>query len=119
MSDVQEARAAAAITHDNIVTIYRVGEFGGMPYMAMQYLEGCSLYSYVISKKKSRLEMPQIVRLVREMALGLAAAHSRGLVHRDIKPSNIWLESPRGRVKLLDFGIATQAGPTRGHLPVQ
>ena len=56
--------------------------------------------------------LPHVLRIARETALGLAAAHVLGLVHRDIKPANLWLEAPNGRVKVLDFGLA-QAGRTR------
>ena len=103
---VREARAAAALKHDNIITIYHVGEDQGVPYLAMELLEGGTL--------QQRLEYPKplalgaAVRIAREIAAGLAAAHARGVVHRDIKPANIWLESPKGRVKILDFGLARQ-----------
>jgi serine/threonine protein kinase len=103
---VREARAAAALKHDNIITIYQVGQDQGIDYLAMELLEGGTL--------QQRLEYPKplglgaAVRIAREIAQGLAAAHARGVVHRDIKPANIWLESPKGRVKILDFGLARQ-----------
>ncbi len=101
---LREARAAAGITHDHIVTIYEADEHGGTPFMAMQLLQGYPLDAYL--KKHPRLSVGELLRIGREMALGLAAAHSVGLVHRDIKPGNIWLEAPNGRVKILDFGLA-------------
>jgi WD40 repeat protein/serine/threonine protein kinase len=101
---LREARAAAGITHDHIVTIYEADEHAGTPYMAMQLLQGYPLDVYL--KKHPKLSLGELLRIGREMALGLAAAHSVGLVHRDIKPGNIWLEAPNGRVKILDFGLA-------------
>ncbi|MEX2174262.1 MAG: serine/threonine-protein kinase [Pirellulaceae bacterium] len=103
---LREACAAAALKHDHIITIYQVGEDQGVPFLAMELLEGGTL--------QQRLEYPKpltlaaAARIAREIALGLEAAHARGVVHRDIKPANIWLESPKGRVKILDFGLARQ-----------
>src|SRR5262249_49941204 len=112
---LREAQTTAAIKHDNIVTIYQVGEDRGVPFLAMEFLEGMSLDGY-LKKKRTKVDptavapgslaMDQVLRVGREIALGLAAAHARGLIHRDIKPANIWLEAPRGRVKILDFGLA-------------
>ena len=117
---LREARAAAAINSDHVVTIYQVAD-ATPPYLAMQFLEGETL--------QARLEGPTPITLrlalqiARQTAEGLAAAHGLGLVHRDIKPANLWLESERGesacagpvlraprvefrRVKILDFGLA-------------
>ncbi len=99
-----EARAMAALKHDHIVTIYQVGQERGVPFLAMEYLQGMSLHRWLERGHKPSLDL--VLRLGREMAAGLAAAHKRGLVHRDIKPANIWLEAPIGRVKILDFGLA-------------
>jgi serine/threonine protein kinase len=125
---LREARAAAAIEHDHIVTIYQVGEERGIPFIAMQLLRGESLDTRL--QRAGRLSIAETIRIARETAAGLAVAHERGLIHRDIKPSNIWLEfnrdpagsaesgalAPRvqsaappneiGRVKILDFGLA-------------
>jgi hypothetical protein len=101
---LREARAAAALTHDHVVTIHQVAEFHGAPYLAMQLLQGESLETYL--RRKKPLTPGQICRIGRETAVGLAAAHARGLIHRDIKPANLWLEAPKGRVKILDFGLA-------------
>jgi serine/threonine protein kinase len=101
---IREARAAAAVTHDHIVTIYQVGEDLGYPFLAMQLLQGENLDQRL--KKMTQLPIPEILRIGSEIARGLSAAHEKGLVHRDIKPANIWLESPRDRVKILDFGLA-------------
>jgi len=99
----REAQAAAAIEHEHVVTIYEVGEDRGIPYFAMQYLRGETLHARL--KRESTLPIKEALRIGREVAQGLAAAHAQGLIHRDIKPENIWLD-PQGRVKLLDFGLA-------------
>ncbi len=101
---LREGRAAAKIKHDNVVTIYEADVRQGVPYIAMEFLEGYPLNEYL--KKKGSPTVPQILRIAAETAAGLAAAHKIGLVHRDIKPANLWLEAPDGRVKVLDFGLA-------------
>jgi serine/threonine protein kinase len=115
---LQEARAAASIQHDHIVTIYQVGEDNGLPYLAMQFLRGESLDSRL--RRESPLPVAEIVRIGREMAEGLAAAHARGMIHRDIKPANIWLEDlgpeNAARVKILDFGLARVSTEQSQHL---
>jgi serine/threonine protein kinase len=110
---LREARAAAAINHDHVVTIYQVGQDRTIPYLAMQLLHGESLDARL--KREGRLAMADVLRISREIAEGLAAAHERGLIHRDIKPANVWLETSealvtatcrRSRVKIVDFGLA-------------
>src|SRR5262249_21303782 len=76
----------------------------GVPYLAMALLRGETLEQRL--QRDPRLAVVEVLRVGREMATGLVAAHAKGLVHRDIKPSNVWLEESRGRVKLLDFGLA-------------
>ncbi|MBP3956773.1 serine/threonine protein kinase [Gemmata sp. G18] len=105
---LREAKAAARISHDNVVTVYEADERDGIPYIAMQLLQGVSLDAFLQNKGAPALR--SAVRIAREAALGLAAAHELGTVHRDIKPANLWLEAPRGRVKLLDFGLARPGG---------
>ena len=105
---LREARAAARITHDNVVTVYEADERDRVPYIAMQFLQGYPLDQYL--KTKGAPALPHVIRIARETALGLAAAHALGLVHRDIKPANLWLEAPNGRVKVLDFGLAKAVG---------
>src|SRR5262249_28472008 len=87
---LREAQTAAAIEHDHIVHIYQVGEDRGIPFIAMQFLKGEALDDRL--KRKKSLSLKEVVRIGREAALGLAAAHNHGLVHRDIKPANLWLE---------------------------
>jgi serine/threonine protein kinase len=101
---LREARAAAGVKHDNVVTVYEADERDGVPYIAMEYLEGYPLDEYL--RRKGCPTVPQALRIAAEVAAGLAAAHKLGLVHRDIKPGNLWLEAPNGRVKVLDFGLA-------------
>jgi len=118
---LREARAAAKVKHDNVVTIYDADEEDGTFYIAMEHLRGAPLDVYL--KRQPPPNVAQILRLGRETAAALGAAHERGLVHRDVKPANIWLEVPKGRVKILDFGLAwrgkeethlTQAGTVAG-----
>lgn len=105
----REARAAAALKHDNIVTIYQVGEDQGIAFLAMEHLEGKSLEDWL--RPDRRASLPQTFSISKQIARALAAAHQAQVIHRDIKPDNIWLE-PNGRVKILDFGIAHHATAT-------
>jgi serine/threonine protein kinase len=100
---LREAQATAAIEHDQIVAIHQVGEDRGLPYLAMQLLKGESLDERL--EREPQLPAVEVLRLGREIACGLAAAHQQGLIHRDIKPANIWLEAGDQRVKILDFGL--------------
>jgi serine/threonine protein kinase/DNA-directed RNA polymerase subunit RPC12/RpoP len=112
---LREARAAAALDDDHIVQIYQVGEDRGIPFLAMQFLKGETLDALL--RRVNHLPVPEAVRIGREIAEGLAAAHAQGLIHRDIKPANIWLEAAQagsdraGRVKILDFGLARAVTP--------
>ncbi len=105
---LREARSAAKLEHDHIIPIYSVGEADGTPFLAMPFLKGEPLDD-LIRRTAGLLPVATVVRLAREVASGLGAAHARGLIHRDIKPANIWLEAPTGRVKILDFGLAKAA----------
>ena len=103
---LREARAAAALEHDHIVTIHQVGEDHGVPFLAMQLLRGETLEDRLQRAEDASppMPVPEVLRIGREIAEGLAVAHEQGLIHRDIKPANIWLENGAGRVKILDFG---------------
>jgi serine/threonine protein kinase len=123
---LREARAAAKIKHDNVVTIHQVGigDEHGIPFIAMEYLKGRPLDQHL--KESGEMSIGQVLKIGREMAEGLQAAHAEGLIHRDIKPGNIWLEfsgepptsagtAPASssrlnkfRVKILDFGLARE-----------
>jgi serine/threonine-protein kinase len=98
----QEARAAGKLAHPGIVTIYDVGREGDLIYMAMELLEGTDLSTRAA---RQRFSVTEAVQIVEQVADALAFAHDRGVVHRDIKPPNIMLVG-RGRVKIMDFGIA-------------
>lgn len=130
---LREARAMAALKHDNVVTVFQVGEANGangtpVPFLAMELLEGESLADWL--RREGAIAPAWAARLGRQAADGLAAAHARGVVHRDIKPGNLWLEAPPGwtdlpptqrpplpavaRLKVLDFGLAQPAGGDGG-----
>jgi formylglycine-generating enzyme required for sulfatase activity len=101
---LREARAAAALEHDHIVPILQVGEDRGVPFIVMPFLQGEPLDERL--KGAKILPVAEVLRIGREAAEGLAAAHKRGLIHRDIKPANLWLQGEKARVKILDFGLA-------------
>lgn len=101
---LREARAAATLKDDHVVTIYQVGEERGVPFLAMEFLSGKSLEEWL--RPDRRASIPETLAIAKQIAKGLAAAHAAGLIHRDIKPANLWLEAPQGRVKILDFGLA-------------
>ncbi len=100
---VREARAAGALSNDHVVPIYHIGEDHGFPFIVMPVLKGQTLRDWLASGEP--VTLGRTLQIGIQCAQGLAFAHDRTLIHRDIKPANIWLESPSGRVKLMDFGL--------------
>ena len=99
---MREARAAAALDHPNICSVFEIGSEAGRDFIAMQYVEGETLADRIA---RGPLDLPDALDVCAQVADALEAAHEQGVVHRDIKPQNI-IVTPRGRVKVLDFGLA-------------
>jgi Tol biopolymer transport system component/serine/threonine protein kinase len=105
----REAKAASALSHPNIVTIYDIGETGGTWFIAAEFIDGTTLRMRLVSR---RIEIPEAIHIATQCASALTAAHEAGILHRDIKPENIMLGRDGG-VKLVDFGLAkgAESGP--------
>lgn len=103
----REARAAAAVLHDNVIAIHRVDEWHGLPFLVMPYVGGASLQKRI--DNEGPLSVESALRVGVQIASGLAAAHEKGLIHRDIKPANILLDQGVERVTITDFGLARAA----------
>jgi serine/threonine protein kinase len=101
---LREARAAAALRHEQVVAVYGVGEHAGQPYIVMEYVAGGSLADRL--ERKGQLPCGEVVRLGLAVATALAAAHAKGIIHRDVKPGNVLWDAERRRYKLSDFGLA-------------
>src|SRR5262249_5167738 len=103
----REAKALAALSHPNLVTIFDVGADRGISFAVMEFLAGETLRECL---NRGTLKLARVLEIGIAIADGLAAAHSRGIIHRDLKPANIFLTSS-GLVKVLDFGLARLANP--------
>ncbi len=113
----REGRAAAGIKSDHVITIYQVGEANGVPFLAMEYLDGLNLDDWLNAwrkVKKKAIPATVVVRVAKDVLKGLMAAHEKGMIHRDIKPANLWVESGTSRVKLLDFGLTRGGESDKG-----
>ncbi|HLE31101.1 MAG TPA: serine/threonine-protein kinase, partial [Bacteroidota bacterium] len=104
---VQEAKAAAGLSHPNICTIYGIEEAEKKHFIVMEFVDG-----QMLQEKKAALSMKQALDIGIQIADGLAAAHEKGIVHRDIKPENIMIRKD-GRVQIMDFGLAKLRGASR------
>ena len=109
----QEARAAGALNHPGLVTIYDVGTVDGAPYIVMELLEGQTLRDALGDLTPVALPLRKAIDYAIQIASALAVAHEKGIVHRDLKPENIFI-TPDNRVKILDFGLAKLAPARAG-----
>ena len=101
---IREARSAASLRHPNIITIYDIGEEGGKPFIAMEFIAGETLGQLV--HRRAPLTLSRRIALMEQVCVGLAYAHRHGIVHRDVKPANLMISRDSGVLKVLDFGVA-------------
>jgi serine/threonine protein kinase/Tfp pilus assembly protein PilF len=114
----QEARAASALNHQNVVTIYDIGEAEGAHYLVMEYVEGETLRRRMADAPQRTMKPVEALELAAQVAEALSAAHDAGITHRDIKPENVMIRRD-GRVKVLDFGLARLTLPASGPVDSQ
>jgi serine/threonine protein kinase len=110
---LREARAVAALDHPNVCTLYEIGEHEDRPYLVMQYVEGETLFERL---QRSQMPLGECLDVATQICAALDDAHRRGIIHRDIKPMNLIL-TPRGQVKVLDFGLARFLTPSDSASP--
>ena len=108
---VQEAKVAAALNHPNIAHVYEIGEHDGRNFIAMEFIDGETLFEKVRRKETS---LTKLLRYLQHVAEGLAKAHAAGIVHRDLKPDNIMITKD-DHVKVLDFGLVKLTESGNGH----
>jgi len=106
-----EVRVARQVSHPNVCRVYDLGEFEGMPYMSMEYIDGEDLSSLL--SRIGRLPADKALDIARKICAGLAAAHDKGVIHRDLKPANVMLDK-RGNAIIMDFGLAAVTNELRG-----
>ncbi|HLI86332.1 MAG TPA: serine/threonine-protein kinase [Bryobacteraceae bacterium] len=106
-----EVRIARQVSHPNVCRVYDIGEYAGMPFLSMEYVDGEDLASLLT--RIGRLPDNKALETARKICAGLAAAHDRGIIHRDLKPANIMIDK-RGDVAIMDFGLAAIAGELSG-----
>jgi len=113
---LREAQAMAAVEHDHIVRIYQVAKDRGVPFLAMEFLKGEPLDQRL--KRDEKMPLAEVLRIGREIADALAAAHATGLIHRDIKPANIWLQEVASGQLSVASGKSSDSSLAAGHLPL-
>jgi eukaryotic-like serine/threonine-protein kinase len=113
----QEARAASALNHPNIITVHEIGEIEGRRFIVTEYVEGETLRQRMASAPQRRMRLSEVLEVAAQVAAALQAAHEAGITHRDIKPENVMLRND-GLVKVLDFGLAKLSRPRDGSQPV-